>query len=141
MTPQTLQGWVVKGDSPHMRSQRFQTGYLADSGCMVSWFIGFTFKHNSFPCSNRSNPSCLALVLLFMLFLEKTTLSRIGSLAPLIKSASFACKANAIWENNGLELSCPAESGRLSATQRRGRWQGEHPRRSSPPGQLRELIR
>jgi hypothetical protein len=42
---------------------------------------------------------------------------------------------------NGLELSCPAEAGKLSITVRQASGRFKHPRRPSPPGQLQRVVR
>ncbi len=41
---------------------------------------------------------------------------------------------------NGLELSCPAEAGRLTRIVRPARGQGKQPRKRRPPGQLQRVV-
>jgi len=41
---------------------------------------------------------------------------------------------------NGLELSCPAEAGKLRRTPRHASGQDKHPRRPSAPGQLQRVV-
>jgi len=42
---------------------------------------------------------------------------------------------------NGLELSCPAEAGRLSRIVRPAGGPGKQPRKRRPPGQLQRVVR
>jgi hypothetical protein len=55
----------------------------------------------------------------------------------------FPCHAELLNDalSNDLDLSCPAEAGRLRPTLCPVGGQDKHPRRRSPPGQLQRVVR
>ncbi len=63
------------------------------------------------------------------------------SLMQTMSASMFECRRVTRWPPNGLELSCPAEAGRLSPTLRHAGGPGKLHPRPSPPGQLQRVVR